>query len=633
MKLPTRLVGFVFLFLVMFISTMGISKVESREAEAIIEPSSIKLSEGNDFATHSLRNAWDMSEFADISQALNQSGQANYLMNILVQDGVFSARSTNLRDAQFWPLWPGYNTAMLIGKVGHNYPIAAQTYHCLYIGMKVDSKMADNNGPDVFQVFWFANELLNGAGGTWGYSRGIVLYPEAGNGAPTARWKIYRIDLADTNIYGGGTPWSDRDAWQSIRIDPTNQSDVDFKVDWVRLTTCTGASHRLSWQGGNNVSIGIQPLGTSREFLIASNVSSPYDLDVQGLPAGVYSYVVKENNTVLSSGNFEINKTPIATFARPSPLSGVDYATKYGNPWDFQDATDVRSIADTAYSFNEGILDLKTDGGGGEDPIIELNTPQHISVGSEYRYLSFRMYTAGAWQNVPEGMIVRWIWRSSSEPERESIVCHLVSQDIPFDVGWQTYTIDLSNPFNGKPETMTGDCQGLPGHWLETSPAFKFRFDPNENLLETDLYQQLDWIRLTQVDRVIKGNPFPVQISLNKSPDEVTSTTFYYTDNLQNPTQHRAAKYLALNPAELSLEADGLLPGLQGQEAQAQIFLPTIMRKPYAVELPPVENAVDFAWDTSGVTPGEYYVCVVTTDQYNSGTYCSEAPVQVVASN
>ncbi len=93
---------------------------------------------------------------------------------------------------------------MLIGKVGHNYPINAQTYQCLYIGMKVDSKMADNNGPDVFQVFWFADELLNGAGGIWGYSKGIPLYPEAGKSTPAARWKIFKLNLADSNNFGGG---------------------------------------------------------------------------------------------------------------------------------------------------------------------------------------------------------------------------------------------------------------------------------------------------------------------------------------------------------------------------------------------------------------------------------------------
>ncbi len=406
--------------------------------------------------------------------------------------------------------------------------------------------------------------------------------------------------------------------------------DVDIKIDWVRLTDCVGVNQDISWQGGTDVSILVSPRGTNREILVASNVTSPYHLDVQGLPPGVYNYFVKESSTVLSSGSFEINKSPIATFSRPSPISGVDYATQSGNPWDFMDASDVRDINDISHSFAEGVLDMETTSGAGVDAIVELNTPQYISNGNAYRYFTFRMYTEEPWQNVPEGMIVRWIWRTSSDPDRSGDECHLVSQDIPYDVGWQTYTVDLSNPFNGYSEAIAGDCAGLPRHWLETAPIFKFRFDPNENIMGVTLHQKLDWICLTKVDSVIKGEPFPVQISLNKSPDGLTLIAFYYTDNLQNPTQHRAVEYKSFFSPESTLESSGLQPGLPLQEAQAQIFLPAVLRNPVASEIPPVENAVDFAWDTTGVDPGEYYLCVVVADQLNSATYCSEAPVKVI---
>lgn len=73
------------------------------------------LPEGNDFATHVLRQPWDMSQFSEVSQYLNQSGQANLVQNInLSSDGVFSGESTSAKDAQFFVLWPGYQTAMLI---------------------------------------------------------------------------------------------------------------------------------------------------------------------------------------------------------------------------------------------------------------------------------------------------------------------------------------------------------------------------------------------------------------------------------------------------------------------------------------------------------------------------------------
>jgi hypothetical protein len=79
--------------------------------------------EGNDFATQVLRSPWTMSDYSEISQYINQSGQSSLLQSINLAGGIFSARSTATADAQFYPLFPGYWTVMLIGKVGHNYPI------------------------------------------------------------------------------------------------------------------------------------------------------------------------------------------------------------------------------------------------------------------------------------------------------------------------------------------------------------------------------------------------------------------------------------------------------------------------------------------------------------------------------
>ena len=121
-----------------------------------------KFPEGNDFATQVLRDPWDMEEYPDISQYINQSGMANILQHIKVENGLFSARSVD--DAHFFPLFPGYYTAMLIGKVGHHFPIAFAKYKTLYIAMKVDSG-APAPWPDMLQILWFADERLNGPGG------------------------------------------------------------------------------------------------------------------------------------------------------------------------------------------------------------------------------------------------------------------------------------------------------------------------------------------------------------------------------------------------------------------------------------------------------------------------------------
>lgn len=624
-RLLKLVVTAVFAFLLLH-AARGFSGEEVNGAWAETQATS---AEGRDFATLHLRDPWDMDQFSDVSQYLNSSGQAQNLQEIQVADGVFSARSTGTRDAQFFVLWPGYETAMLIGKVGHNYPIASREFNCLYLGMKVSSGAASSGGPDQFQIMWFADERLNGVGGVWGYSKAFPLYPEAGRAAPTPTWKLYKVDLGDSANHLGGTRWSDRSNWQGLRIDPTIQANTKFEVDWVRLTDCKPVTQSVSWKGSQADSIWVRPEGTSRDFLVASDVrSSPYSLDVQGMPPGVYTYSVKSGSQVLGSGSFTINKMPVAQFSGLSPLDGVDFAQQAGNPWDFSDASDVRRISDMSYSFSNGILDLVTAGGGGTDAIIELNAIRELSKSSDYYYLVFRMYTEGAYQNVPQGMIARWIWTVPGSGSAGS-ECHLVSNDIPLDVGWHVYTIDLRDGFNGAAEQVAGKCDGLPRHWLDTSPVVKFRFDPNENILGTSLHQKLDWIRLIRPRRVTKGQPFPVQISLNKAPGDELKATFYYTDDLSKPTKYRASGQevgstaSAIGPETSPAQVDM-------KDLRVQAYIPFVSRNFYQLEFPPVENGVNFSWNTSSVTPGEYYPCVVLEDGYNQATYCSEAQVKVV---
>jgi hypothetical protein len=589
--------------------------------------------EGRDFATLRLRDPWDMQQFSDVSQALNSSGQADYLQDIQVADGIFSATSTDAKDAQFFALWPGYYTAMLLGKVGHNYPIESDDFKCLYLGMKVSSGAAGAGGPDQFQVMWFADERLNGAGGTWGYSKAFPLYPEAGSAAPSATWKLYKVDLSSSANHLGGASWSSRDSWQGLRIDPTIQANTKFEVDWVRLTDCTPVSQPVTWNGGQSASVWVRPEGTSRDFLAASGVSgSSYALDVQGMPPGSYDYTVNAGSQILGSGSFLINQMPIASFSGLSPLDGLDFAGQAGNPWDFTDSADALSISDMSYSFGGGVLDMVTAGGGGTDAIIQLNDLQDMTESSAYYYLVFRMYTEGAFQNVPQGMIARWVWTIPGSGTANSL-CYLVSNDIPLDVGWHVYTIDLRDAFNGSAEEYAGKCDGLPTHWMDTSPVVKFRFDPNENILASPMHQKLDWIRLIKPRQVVQGQAFPIQISLNKAPGDGLNATFYYTDDLSDPTKYPASGQMG--PGALPASAPATAPTPSPAEFQAKAlpvraYIPVVTRNFYQLEFPPVENGVNFSWNTASVAPGEYYPCVLLEDELNQATYCSEAPVKVL---
>ena len=568
--------------------------------------------EGNDFATQVLRDPWNMDEFSDISQCLNQSGQANILQDIKVEDGLFSARSVD--DAHFFALFPGYYTAMLIGKTGHNYPIVSSKYKNLYIAMKVDSG-APAPYPDMFQIMWFADERLNGPGGTWGYSKFFTLYPEAGTGTPNPTWKLFKIDLSAGDASGGGTPWTGSTLWQGLRVDPTMQKQVNFQVDWIRLTDSQPVILPITFNGGGtNFSVWIVPAGTNREILVQTGITSPLNLDLQGIAPGAYTYLIKNGSTVIESGSFEINQAPIVNFTQPSPTGGEDYATLAGNPWNMSDGSGV-NMECAAYDFQDGKLNLSTptvaaqppqcNGGGVSDPRLNLNVPVPFNP-AEYRYLSFRMYTAGAWQNVPLGMMARWIWTVPGN-------CHMVSHDIPFDVGWQTYTIDLFDSFNGTPEAVAGSCPPL--SWKDTPSVIGLRFDPNENILGYPLVQAIDWIKLYKGDRVPRGVPFPVKMVLNKPPEETGLSYFYTTDPKNQPQQQAAKVYLSSPP----LSSNG----------QYRTYLPLISSKFDPSDVPQ-PNSVTYHWDTRQVDPGDYYICVSAADSHNQTTICSDVPIQII---
>ena len=111
------------------------------------------------------------------------------------------------------------------------------------------------------------------------------------------------------------------------------------------------------------------------------------------------------------------------------------------------------------------------------------------------------------------------------------------------------------------------------------------------------------------MDEATQGTPFPVQFLLNKPLSEIQTLNFYYTTSLGNPTQNPAVPYIS---------SPGSPPG-----GAAYAYLPVVPRESNP-------GALLFSWDTSGVSPGQYYLCAQAWDGYNQTTYCSKAPVDVV---
>jgi hypothetical protein len=584
-------------------------------AQAQTENPTYVVREGNDFATRVLSDPWDMNEFTDISQVLNNSGRNHLIRDIQVVRGIFSAYSTDANYAQFYVLFPGYEFAMHIGKVGQRFPIASQNYHCLYMRMRVDSPIDDS---------WYAGWLPNTSQviepGQGGQMWGKLLHNDD---LPAGSWRIYSVDLANSQGHFYES-WTDRPYWKGLRIHPTNKPNVHFEVDWVRLTDCNPVIYDINWVSIDGQSRLWAGIGASKKDFMITDLASEqnsFPWDVQGLEPGEYFIGVEANGeTTWLTQSLRIEAAPRIKFIRPSPFSGEDYAFHTGNPWDFSSTSDIISIHCASWSVEQGLLILNTLSPRFQpsfclgsiqevDTRIYISLPTNPLIGHTYRYLSFHHTIDGTQSLVADGMIGRLIWKYGN--------CTQVSEDIPYEVGWQTYSIDLHNPSLGFAEEAAGCGRD---YWMNSGQIISLRFDPNENwtgnlVPDITFHQQFDWIRLTKMDQATQGRTYPIKVNLNKPAEDLTALTFYYTTDLGRPTQNLAQPFTPAPPAGPNL-----------------IYLPLTLgpgiADPFVAGL---EGDVTFQWDTSDVPAGEYTLCAVANDGYNEAIYCSDAPVQIVA--
>ena len=110
-----RVNWFVCMLLALSMGSLGAGRPAALTAVGV--PGGI-VAESPDFATLELRDPWDMEQYSDISQYLNESGQRSLVSSPAVANSLFTGQSVgnagNGNTAYFFPLFPGYETTMLV---------------------------------------------------------------------------------------------------------------------------------------------------------------------------------------------------------------------------------------------------------------------------------------------------------------------------------------------------------------------------------------------------------------------------------------------------------------------------------------------------------------------------------------
>jgi hypothetical protein len=588
------------------------------------------LPEIDEFATTVLRDPWDMNELNDLAffrMGLNNATFMNGIFSGQMQAGDGSVAIRLLIAGA-----PNHG-AMRIGRIGYNYPIDANHYRYLTFRMYSGNSVASSGF-----VQWFYDDTQTGGGRSQFFS------------VPANSWTTYVIDLQNAVPAGS---WAG--IVRELFIHPMGGAGVQgayVALDWARLTAAdpnTARPFTIRWTGdesGGAVALYASPNGKvldADDILIASGLSAnggSYTFQTGVLPAGTY-YIAAKNNTEIawSAGSLVINAPPKIMLTKPSMTSGQDYAaTELGGSWDMNSVTDINynlqpwelaSKCVDQESFSNGIYSARVlancpPGSYNSDSTLYIGRlnrghpgiPDPTIDTTKYRYLSYRFYHSGE-QNIGEGWISRFGWWQVDGYYTTVTQPPIMSRDIMISEGWNTYNIDLW----ASDVVDEAYPAGTP-NWQQSQPN-RMRFDPDE--LAASLAPaiiQLDYIRLTAMDTVQQGVPFPIQYAVTGTFPMTLS--FYYTTNPANTgtligTTVKTSANLSSSDAGTSNQVAHTSP----LTLTYQVYMPSVMRNSLTC------GGSCFAWNTTNVAQGAYYICIKAQDAYNSTYQCSEAPMVV----
>ncbi len=467
------------------------------------------------------------------------------------------------------PLWPGYQGSLLLGRDG-----AAA-------GNALDGSVY---GTVALQIWSGADAS---AGLMWFNCPGGGVAASCGGGLSfqvSAGWHTYVLRPGASVYSGWPLAWGLGMTGLRVAVSPA-AGPVQISVDWIRVVrpnsgaqvtwSSPGGQADLIWDSDSDPSNNTP--GAAGWGVLATGNGSGMTADASVLPPGRYWFSVRSAaGRGAVSGPVSLD-APHPVVVSPDEIGQQDYAaSQLGDAWDMNSLGDTNGIGNaTNVSFSNGALAATNTT---NDPFVWLRTG-NIDATKYHRLTVTEAYdgpfdltdTAGG------GTMGRIIWRRADLGDTI-----MQTKDIVTYSGRRRITIDMSQP----PSLLNEETAPNPYPFVSASAVTALRWDPNED----------------------------------RGPRR------WYLDDVQLRSDWTAHRAFAVKWYEAS-------PGAGGTAEVVAATDRTGCSGPVIQPAQPVTAGTNVAvWDTSGVAPGKYWVCVRATRGQAIAEQHSKGPIVVSGS-
>ncbi len=601
-------------------------------AQTNITPTTqVVVTAANDWATRSFQDPIDMNQNTDLGWFIfdvTNEGSIGWTSPSFITDPastsnrLFSGTATYGFNSNVYMLETGNPVSARLGRTGDNYSINTTTYRTVALRMKLPGTQDVQRGSSS-RFIWYTNSIYDSS-------------PNVSNAPPHyGGWGIYIIDLPTLGA-SAGTTWTAAGTVRTLRFDPTSNAGDAVQLDWMRLVP-QEAPTTITWTGSSGPydlhldtrgtpcdgDLGpiIKTSGTSAYTTSTSLSGNSFTFQATALEPGDYVVAMKPIGGLTwtcSAGYFRVNAPPTLAFMSPSEEgSSDDFATvQLNNAWDMNATSDIDEIGCTSgaaiatltgaerpdgaslgnvqvfsgTSLTPGSAATGPSCAGAGDPALFYLWPGGFGRGAtykidtdRYRILTLEMGLPGGRNLHPTagGSVARLYWRDAGAPNlinasQDIIINHRAGANVIDKI-----TADMSQlPLEPDGATAT--------NW--TGQLDYFRVDPHEFTVATDFW--VKQVKLAALERPI-SNVYTIRWTyadtLVHSVAAVPTLTLKYdTDN--NPSNGTGVNITT-----------GINPG----------------------------TTTSFPWDTTGLTPGDYYIYADYSDGLNSNGNYARWPIRV----